>query len=116
MEKKIKIGLIILIIGIAIVGGWWVWDSQRSNVFTEPPSECGISLSCDTVKCVNSVYCKEHGHGKEIEYCNFDRDCHYNPCCGCVAKDCGIMCDPGPEGFSPGYECMCIQHTCVRKE
>ena len=32
MEKKIKIGLIVLIIGIAIVSGWWIWNTQITQV------------------------------------------------------------------------------------
>ena len=36
MEKKIKIGLLCLIVGIAVISGWWIW---KSNIQKEEISE-----------------------------------------------------------------------------
>ena len=83
MEKKIKIGLGLSVVIIAVISVW---------LFLLP-------------KIIDPLY---------FSPCIFDGDCVYSHCCGCINKNarCPIMCDPGPGGFGPSYECKCINFKC----
>ena len=65
MEKKIKIGLIVLIVGIVLISGWWIWNNQMIklsesettktpplNILKEPKLQ-SITSHSEAIKCAN---------------------------------------------------------------
>ena len=57
MEKKIKIGLLCLIVGIVVISGLWIWSSQKQTL-------------CSSLK--QEIEEKIDG----LNYCNVDFDCN----------------------------------------
>ena len=61
MNQKIKILIGILIVGIVLIGGWWVWN----QVFPEPETCIDSNEQCkgkpDGASCTTGVWCDQFG-------------------------------------------------------
>jgi len=92
MNKKIKILIGILIVGVLLIGGWWILKNQISGVCSDKTPQF-----CDKT-------------------CKSDDDCKLE-CCGCISKKekckCGFLVEFAPP--HPCFGCKCIHNTCTLK-
>jgi len=61
MKKKIKIGFIGLIIGIVLIGGWWVWSQVYLGLKTCIDSNEQCRTKPDGAGCTTGVWCDQFG-------------------------------------------------------
>ena len=135
MNKKIKILIGILVIGILLINGWCIWGNQQiqdyktDKKYCQKDQDCG----CSTCGCLNfywkdKIECKSTYEGtvcdkvgcvckdnqcvlSENKYCEKDEDCIFTQCCGC-ARECNRKCNIKPEATP----CRCENNQCVPAE
>jgi len=127
-----KILIAVLIVGILLIGGWWIWKNQQIQdykiyeKYCQKDQDCGCSTCgclnfywkdkmecettyegavCDKVGCV----CKDNQCVLlENKYCEKDEDCIFTQCCGC-ARECNRKCNIKPKATP----CKCENNQCV---
>ena len=82
MDSKIKILIGILVVGILLIGGWWVWNTQIENRCNSD-SDCKFWNSCGCASKQNLLCLLFELFKPEVAW-------EYHPCrsCGCLNGKC----------------------------
>ncbi len=79
MEKKIKIGVICLFLGILVIGGLFIWNKQTTDTGVIDNGKYGEKDSEDTEVIDNGKYGEKDSEDTEVidngKYCEKDSDC-----------------------------------------
>ena len=98
MNTKIKILIGVLVVGVVLIAGWWIWNGQTIK---NPRGICGpkgMGINYDV------LYCDET--------CNVDDDCKFTCGCGAINKN-EICHDEGITYDCVDHEVKCKEGRCI---